>query len=84
VRATGGAGYIGMIGSRRKVSQVFAALRGEGVAEEVLGRVYAPIGIDIGADSPTEIAVSVLAEILAVLRKASGNNLRNVGDKTAR
>ena len=78
------AGYIGMIGSRRKVGQVFAELRAQGVAEEVLRKVYAPIGIDIGADSPTEIAVSVLAEILAVLRKASGHNLRAAGDKTAR
>jgi len=53
-RAAGGAGYIGMIGSRRKVSQVFAALRGQGIAEEVLGRIYAPIGIDIGADRSEE------------------------------
>ena len=83
VRATG-AGYIGMIGSRRKVGQVFAQLREEGVPEEVLRKVYAPIGIDIGADSPTEIAVSVLAEILAILRKKSGKNLQAVGDKTAR
>ena len=73
-----------MIGSRRKVGQVFAELRAQGVAKEALRRVYAPIGIDIGADSPTEIAVSVLAEILAILRKKSGKNLRTVGDKTAR
>ena len=83
VRVTG-IGYIGMIGSRRKVGQVFAELRGQGVPEEVLRRVYAPIGIDIGADSPTEIAVSVLAEILAILRKKSGENLRAAGDKTVR
>ena len=83
VRAKG-AGYIGMIGSRRKVGQVFAKLRAEGVPEELLRSVYAPIGIDIGADSPTEIAVSVLAEILTILRKTSGQNLRSVGDKTAR
>jgi xanthine dehydrogenase accessory factor len=82
-RATG-AGYVGMIGSRRKVGQVFADLRARGVSEELLRGVYAPIGIDIGADSPTEIAVSVLAEILAVLRKRSGQNMRSVGDKTAR
>ena len=82
VRATG-VGYIGMIGSRRKVGRVFAELRAQGVPEELLRNVYAPIGIDIGADAPTEIAVSVLAEILAILRKASGRNLRTDGDKTA-
>lgn len=73
---TKGAGYIGMIGSRRKVCQVFDHLREQGVPEEALARVYAPIGLDIGADSPTEIAVSVLAEILAVLRKATAKSLR--------
>ncbi len=65
---TTGAGYIGMIGSRRKVRQVFAALQEQrDVAEETLARIYAPIGLDIGADPPTEIGVSVIAEILAVL-----------------
>ena len=73
-----GAGYIGMIGSQRKVRQVFAQLRERGVAEDALAKVYAPIGLDIGADSPAEIAVSVMAEILATLRKASAQNLRAV------
>ena len=70
-----GAGYVGMIGSRRKVHQVFEHLRGEGISDEQLARVHAPIGLDIGADSPSEIAVSVLAEILAVLRGRSGESL---------
>ncbi len=74
---TSGAGYIGMIGSRRKVRQVFDRLRASGVSEEALDRVYAPIGLDLGADAPVEIAVSAVAEILAVLRKRSGKNLRN-------
>src|SRR4051794_40488947 len=71
-----GAGYIGMIGSRRKVLSVFDRLRARGVSEEKLSRVYAPLGLDIGADSPAEIAVSCVAEILAVLRRRSGKNLR--------
>jgi len=79
-----GAGYVGMIGSRRKVEQVFDELRRQAMAEDALRKVYAPIGIDIGADSPAEIAVSVLAEILAVLRKKSGKNLRAFRDKTTR
>jgi len=71
-----GIGYIGMIGSRRKVRLVFEALRKEGFAEAELARVYAPVGLDIGADSPAEIAVSALAEILKVQRQRSGAHLR--------
>ena len=70
-----GAGYIGMIGSDRKVQQVFEQLQERGVSKEDLQRVYAPLGLDIGADSPAEIAVSVLAEILAILRKRTGKHL---------
>ena len=72
-----GAGYIGMIGSRRKVRRVFDLLRERGVTEEKLARVYAPLGLDIGADSPTEIAVSTIAEILAVLRQRTAAHLRH-------
>jgi xanthine dehydrogenase accessory factor len=71
-----GVGYIGMIGSRRKVLSVFDRLRERGVSEKKLARVYAPLGLDIGADSPAEIAVSCVAEILAVLRGRSGKHLR--------
>lgn len=70
------AGYIGMIGSRRKVKQVFDDMRGRGVPTDFLAKIYAPIGLDIGADSPVEIAVSALAEILAVLRKKNAGNMR--------
>lgn len=58
------AGYIGMIGSRRRVLSVFKKLAGEGVAEDAFKRVHAPIGLRIGARSPQEIAVSILAEII--------------------
>ena len=71
-----GAGYIGMIGSRRKVLSVFDRLRERGVSEQKLSRVYAPLGLDIGADSPAEIAVSCVAEILSVLRGRSAKHLR--------
>jgi xanthine dehydrogenase accessory factor len=71
-------GYIGMIGSRRKVRRVFEQLQAEGVANaDRLTRVYAPIGLDIGADSPAEIAISVLAETLRILRKRTGGHLRD-------
>ena len=73
----GGAGYIGMIGSRRKVHRVFDALKQVAPVEK-LKDVYAPIGLDIGADSPAEIAVSVIGEILQVLRGRKGGHLRGV------
>jgi xanthine dehydrogenase accessory factor len=72
----GGVGYIGMIGSRRKVLQVYDQLEAEGITAEQLASVYAPLGLDIGSDSPAEIAVSVLAEILMVLRGKSGQPLK--------
>jgi xanthine dehydrogenase accessory factor len=77
----GGMGYVGMIGSSRKVNQVFDRLMKAGVAEEKLSSVYAPIGLDINADAPVEIAISVLAEVLAVLRKRTANHLRGASGR---
>ena len=64
------AAYIGMIGSRRKRDIVFDRLRASGMSEEKLSRVRSPIGLEIEADSPQEIAISILAEIIAVRRAA--------------
>ena len=58
------AAYIGMIGSRRKRDVVFENLRKDGISEETLARVHSPIGLNIGAETPEEIAVSILAEII--------------------
>ncbi|TBW36130.1 xanthine dehydrogenase [Siculibacillus lacustris] len=66
------AGYIGMIGSKRKILTVFARLQGEGVPAAAFERVHAPIGLDIGAETPEEIAVSVVAEMIAWRRGAAG------------
>ncbi|SMB99586.1 xanthine dehydrogenase accessory factor [Thermanaeromonas toyohensis ToBE] len=63
------AAYIGMIGSSRKVKGIMEGLAAEGVPRERLARVYAPIGLDIGAETPAEIAVSILAEIIQVYRQ---------------
>jgi xanthine dehydrogenase accessory factor len=60
--------YIGMIGSRRRVRAAFTALLEGGVAREALARVRAPVGLDINAETPYEIAVSIAAEIVAVRR----------------
>lgn len=75
---TSGAGYIGMMGSKRKVQRVFDQLKRRRVLGQKLSRVHAPIGFDIGADSPAEIAVSVVAEILAVLRKRGSGHLKSL------
>ena len=58
--------YLGLIGSRAKVARIYDALLGEGMPIECLERVYSPIGLDIGAITPAEIAVSILAELIAI------------------
>src|SRR6266849_2624600 len=63
--------YVGMIGSKRKVMSVYKALENEGYKPEEFERVYAPMGLDIGALSPEEIAVSITAELVAVRRNAA-------------
>jgi xanthine dehydrogenase accessory factor len=60
--------YIGMIGSKRKVISVYEALEKDGIASEKLERVFAPVGLDIGALTPEEIAISITAELIAVRR----------------
>jgi xanthine dehydrogenase accessory factor len=62
--------YIGMIGSRRKAITVFRELTAEGLKPELFDRVHSPIGLDIGAVTPEEIAVSVVAELIAMRRHA--------------
>jgi xanthine dehydrogenase accessory factor len=62
--------YIGMIGSQRKVIAIYKQLENEGVSPEQLARVYAPVGLDIGAITPEEIAIAVVAEMIAIRRGA--------------
>ena len=64
--------YIGMIGSKRKVISVYKALEKSGIAAEKLEGVFAPVGLEIGALTPEEIAVSITAELIAVRRKVEG------------
>jgi xanthine dehydrogenase accessory factor len=58
--------YLGLIGSRAKIARLYDLLISEGVAAEELRRVHAPIGLDIGAVTPEEIAVAIIAELIAV------------------
>ena len=60
--------YLGLIGSRAKVARIYDALLGEGIPVQRLRRVHAPIGLDIGAVTPAEIAISILAQLIAVRR----------------
>ena len=60
------AAYVGMIGSRRKIKLIFEDLLGEGISRESLARVRAPLGFEIGSQSVPEIAVSIVAELVAV------------------
>jgi len=64
-----GAAYIGMIGSRKKNATVFQQLTKKGIPQEELDRVHTPIGIEINAQIPEEIAVSIVAEIIQIRRK---------------
>jgi xanthine dehydrogenase accessory factor len=70
--------YIGMIGSKRKVLSVYKALEQEGFRAEEMERVFAPMGLDIGALSPEEIAISIVAELIAVRRNADSSAHKKV------
>jgi xanthine dehydrogenase accessory factor len=62
--------YIGMIGSKRKVIEIFKTLKAEGLPAHLFDRVHAPVGLDIGAVTPEEIGVAITAELIALRRHA--------------
>jgi xanthine dehydrogenase accessory factor len=68
--------YIGMIGSRRKVISIYQELEKEGLDPALFGRVNAPVGVEIGAMTPEEIAVAIVAEMIAVRRGQEGGAAR--------
>ena len=67
--------YVGLIGSKRRTSIVIERLREAGISNEQLRNIHAPIGLDIGAVSPEEVALAILAEIVAERRGATGTSL---------
>jgi xanthine dehydrogenase accessory factor len=67
--------YIGMIGSKRRTKIVLDRLRESGVIESQLAKVHAPVGLDIGAVTPEEVALAIMAEIVAVRRGGKGGSL---------
>lgn len=66
------ASYIGMIGSRKRVKALITELEEEGVSKELLEKLYSPIGLKIGAETPEEIAVCILGELIQVQREKKG------------
>jgi xanthine dehydrogenase accessory factor len=73
--------YVGLLGSRRKTKLLFETLQKEGVDAAQFERVFAPVGLDIGSETPEEIAVSIAAELVAVRKKAA-TGLAKSGRKT--
>lgn len=67
--------YVGLIGSKRRTNIVLQRLREKGTAEDRLAKVRAPVGLDIGAVTPEEVALAIMAEIVAVRRGGSGDSL---------
>ncbi|HSM59329.1 MAG TPA: XdhC family protein [Longimicrobiales bacterium] len=70
--------YIGMIGSRRRVRATFVRLLDEGIGRDRLGVIHAPVGLDVGAETPEEIAVAVAAELVKARRGGTGASLKDV------
>lgn len=70
-----GAGYLGMIGSKRRTATVLEHLREEGYDAAELARVHTPIGLDIGAETPEEIAISIMAEVIQLRRGGTGKSM---------
>lgn len=70
--------YIGMMGSREKITEIFEQIRSEGIEENLLNDIYTPIGLDLKAETPQEIALSIMAEIMMVKNNASGQSLSSL------
>jgi xanthine dehydrogenase accessory factor len=70
--------YVGMIGSPGKIKNIFRDLLKEGISRERLEQVHSPIGLDLGAETPEEIALSIAAEMLMLRKKGSGVSLKTM------
>lgn len=71
----GDAAYIGMLGSWKKINAIYSQLKAAGVSETALAQIYSPVGLDLGGETPEELAVSVVAEMLAVKNGRQGGHL---------
>ena len=71
------AAYIGVIGSRRRWTTTIKGLKESGVSEEAIARIHSPIGLELQAETPEEIAVSIMAEIIMLRNKATGKMMKS-------
>jgi Xanthine and CO dehydrogenases maturation factor, XdhC/CoxF family len=76
--------YIGLLGSRRRGAAILQMLRDDGVPEEQLSRIRVPIGLDLGGETAAEIALSIISEVLAVMRGRSGSAMSALGARASR
>lgn len=72
--------YVGMIGSRKKIAGLFEYMRGRGVPDSLLDTVFTPIGLDIGGETPEEIALAIMAEVQATRYGKSCRHLKEIRD----
>jgi xanthine dehydrogenase accessory factor len=70
------AGYIGVIGSRKRWTETVKSLNETGITDDQLKPVHSPMGLGIGAETPEEIAVSIMAEVLMLRTSASGKHMK--------
>ena len=70
------AAYIGVIGSKRRWMTTVKALKGQGISDELIGKVHSPMGLELNAETPEEIAVSILAEILMLRDRGTGKMMK--------
>ena len=70
------AAYIGVIGSKRRWLTTVKALKEKGVAEDKIAKVHSPMGLELNAETPEEIAVSIMAEILMIKDKGTGKQMK--------
>ncbi|MGE5251141.1 MAG: XdhC family protein, partial [Bacteroidota bacterium] len=73
------AAYIGVIGSKRRWATTVKALRGKGVPQELIARVHSPMGLELNAETPEEIAVSIMAEVLMIRDRGTGKTMKAAG-----
>jgi xanthine dehydrogenase accessory factor len=69
---------VGLLGSKPKVVHIFSALEERGISRDELARVHSPLGLEIGATTPEEIAVSILAEMIAIRRGVDPSQARSM------
>lgn len=77
------AGYIGVIGSRRRWAATVSGLKENGVSDEAIARIHSPMGLELNAETPEEIAISILAEVIMLKHGGDGNQMVGKGKKSS-